>query len=104
MVLACRPCSDASALLTGGSLAFLLYDPFSLLIWGAAMNAPGTAPMVGFAALMHRIPPGRAVGGSGALTESLLNRLDADGAQVLTGAPATSISRCSDESGRTPFT
>ncbi|WP_040518829.1 phytoene desaturase family protein [Gordonia aichiensis] len=63
---------------------------------GPPMNAPGTAPMVGFAALMHRIPPGRAVGGSGALTESLLNRLDADGAQVLTGAPATSISRCSD--------
>ncbi|WP_431818371.1 phytoene desaturase family protein [Gordonia jacobaea] len=61
---------------------------------GPPMNAPGTAPMVGFAALMHRIPPGRAVGGSGALTESLLHRLDADGAQVLTGSPATSISRC----------
>ena len=63
---------------------------------GPPMNAPGTAPMVGFAALMHRIPPGRAVGGSGALTESLLHRLDADGAQVLTGSPATSISRCGD--------
>ncbi len=63
---------------------------------GPPMNAPGTAPMVGFAALMHRIPPGRAVGGSGALTESLMHRLDADGAQVLTGSPATSISRCGD--------
>ena len=37
---------------------------------GPPMNAPGTAPMVGFAALMHRIPPGRAVGGSGALTST----------------------------------
>ncbi|NMU24584.1 NAD(P)/FAD-dependent oxidoreductase, partial [Vibrio parahaemolyticus] len=35
---------------------------------GPPMSAPGTAPMIGFAALMHRIPPGRAVGGSGALT------------------------------------
>ncbi|GAB33541.1 phytoene desaturase family protein, partial [Gordonia otitidis] len=63
---------------------------------GPPMNAPGTAPMVGFAALMHRIPPGRAVGGSGALTEALLHRLDADGARVLTGSPATAISRCGD--------
>ncbi len=32
---------------------------------GPPMSEPGTAPMVGFAALMHTIPPGRAVGGSG---------------------------------------
>ncbi|WP_156095196.1 phytoene desaturase family protein, partial [Nocardia lijiangensis] len=34
---------------------------------GPPMSEPGTAPMVGFAALMHTLPPGRAVGGSGAL-------------------------------------
>lgn len=63
---------------------------------GPPMDAPGTAPMVGFAALMHQIPPGRAVGGSGALTEALLRRLEADGARVDTAAPATEIGRCGD--------
>lgn len=58
---------------------------------GPPMSAPGTAPMVGFAALMHQIPPGRAVGGSGALTTALLNRLDADGAVVESGCAATSL-------------
>lgn len=63
---------------------------------GPPMDAPGTAPMVGFAALMHDIPPGRAVGGSGALTSALLNRLDADGAQVLAATAASEIRRCGD--------
>lgn len=60
---------------------------------GPPMSAPGTAPMVGFAALMHQIPPGRAVGGSGALTTALLSRLDADGAMVESGCAATSLRR-----------
>ena len=63
---------------------------------GPPMDAPGTAPMVGFAALMHDVPPGRAVGGSGALTEALLRRLAADGAEVTVGAAATAIRRCGD--------
>ncbi|MFT4043827.1 MAG: NAD(P)/FAD-dependent oxidoreductase [Gordonia sp. (in: high G+C Gram-positive bacteria)] len=63
---------------------------------GPPMSAPGTAPMVGFAALMHQIPPGRAVGGSGALTDALLHRLDADGGEVITGSAAASIQRCAD--------
>ena len=63
---------------------------------GPPMSAPATAPMVGFAALMHRIPPGRAVGGSGALTAALLRYLDAHGGEVTTDAAATSISRCGD--------
>src|SRR5699024_1265892 len=33
---------------------------------GPPMSHPATAPMIGFAALMHRVPPGRAIGGSGA--------------------------------------
>ncbi|MFW0791682.1 phytoene desaturase family protein [Gordonia sp. CPCC 205333] len=60
---------------------------------GPPMTAPGTAPMIGFAALMHQIPPGRAVGGSGALTTALLNRLDSDGAVVESGCAATSLRR-----------
>ncbi len=63
---------------------------------GPPMSAPGTAPMVGFAALMHDIPPGRAVGGSGALTEALLARLDADGARVQLGSGAVSMSPSGD--------
>ncbi|RPA63447.1 NAD(P)/FAD-dependent oxidoreductase [Gordonia oryzae] len=63
---------------------------------GPPMSAPATAPMIGFAALMHQIPPGRAVGGSGALTDALVRRLTGDGGEVITGAAATSISRCGD--------
>lgn len=63
---------------------------------GPSMSAPGTAPMVGFAALQHDIPPGRAIGGSGALTEALLGRLGSDGGEVLLGRAATTITRCGD--------
>ncbi|MFW0787074.1 NAD(P)/FAD-dependent oxidoreductase [Gordonia sp. CPCC 206044] len=63
---------------------------------GPAMDAPGTAPMVGFAALQHDIPPGRAVGGSGALTAALLSRIASDGGEVLVDRPATAITRCGD--------
>ncbi len=60
---------------------------------GPPMSEPGTAPMVGFAALMHRIPPGRAVGGSGALTAALVARLRGDGGTVRVGEPATALRR-----------
>lgn len=63
---------------------------------GPPMSAPGTAPMIGFAALQHDIPPGRAVGGSGALTEALLRRLAGGGAEVSLSTPATAIGRCGD--------
>lgn len=63
---------------------------------GPPMNAPGTAPMIGFAALQHDIPPGRAIGGSGALTAALLRRLAADGGEVLLGHAATAIVPCGD--------
>ena len=53
---------------------------------GPAMSEPGTAPMVGFAALMHTLPPGRAVGGSGALSAALISRLNGDGGTVELGA------------------
>ncbi|WP_431950125.1 phytoene desaturase family protein [Nocardia lijiangensis] len=60
---------------------------------GPPMSEPGTAPMVGFAALMHTLPPGRAVGGSGALSAALVARLRADGATVTAGDAVTSIGR-----------
>jgi phytoene dehydrogenase-like protein len=63
---------------------------------GPPMNAPGTAPMIGFAALQHDVPPGRALGGSGALTEALLRRIADDGGEVATDSPAVAISRCGD--------
>lgn len=58
---------------------------------GPPMSEPGTAPMVGFAALMHTLPPGRAIGGSGALTSALAHRLIADGGTITTGDAVTSL-------------
>ncbi|NKY36642.1 NAD(P)/FAD-dependent oxidoreductase [Nocardia speluncae] len=63
---------------------------------GPPMSEPGTAPMVGFAALMHTLPPGRAVGGSGALTEALVARLRADGGEIVAGDSVTALTRSGD--------
>ncbi|MEU6561882.1 phytoene desaturase family protein [Nocardia nova] len=63
---------------------------------GPPMSEPGTAPMAGFAALMHTLPPGRAVGGSGALTTALAARLRADGGVVSTGDAVTELRRTGD--------
>ncbi|MCQ4119037.1 phytoene desaturase family protein [Rhodococcus tibetensis] len=60
---------------------------------GPPMSEPGTAPMVGFAALMHTIPPGRAVGGSGALTAALASRLRADSGVLSLGEEVTVLRR-----------
>ncbi|WP_299576821.1 NAD(P)/FAD-dependent oxidoreductase [uncultured Williamsia sp.] len=58
---------------------------------GPPMSEPGTAPMVGIAALMHSGPPGRAVGGSGALTTALISSLESDGGSVHLGDAAVEI-------------
>lgn len=60
---------------------------------GPPMSHPATAPMVGFAALMHRIPPGRAIGGSGALADALVSAVRSRGGTVSPGAGATAIRR-----------
>ncbi|MET8874862.1 NAD(P)/FAD-dependent oxidoreductase [Nocardia sp. NPDC004604] len=84
---------------TGDALLDTYFDDERLkasLAWfgaqsGPPMSEPGTAPMVGFAALMHTLPPGRAVGGSGALTAALVARLRADGGAVSTGDAVTAL-------------
>ncbi|MFG1797975.1 phytoene desaturase family protein [Nocardia sp. NPDC049149] len=63
---------------------------------GPPMSEPGTAPMVGFAALMHTLPPGRAVGGSGALSAALVRRLQSDGGVVTAGDAVTALRRDGD--------
>lgn len=63
---------------------------------GPPMSEPGTAPMVGFAALMHTLPPGRAVGGSGALTVALAARLRSESGTVSAGDAVTSLRRLDD--------
>ncbi len=45
---------------------------------------------------MHTLPPGRAIGGSGALTQALLSRLRSDGGTVTCGDAATEICRTGD--------
>ncbi|UGT41010.1 NAD(P)/FAD-dependent oxidoreductase [Nocardia yamanashiensis] len=86
---------------TGDALLDSLFDSERLkaaLAWfgaqsGPPMSEPGSAPMVGFAALMHTLPPGRAVGGSGALSEALVARLRSDGGTVSPGDAVISVAR-----------
>jgi phytoene dehydrogenase-like protein len=52
---------------------------------GPPMSEPGTAAMVAWVALLHDVPPGHPVGGSGGLTAALRRRLEADGGRVVLG-------------------
>jgi phytoene dehydrogenase-like protein len=68
----------------------------SALAWlgaqsGPPMSEPGTAGHLGWSAMMHRQPPGRPVGGSGALSAALAARLRADGGHLRLGDGAASI-------------
>jgi phytoene dehydrogenase-like protein len=60
---------------------------------GPPMHEVGTADLVGWTALLHSRPPGRAVGGSGALTGALAERLRRLGGTVRLGDGAAAISR-----------
>jgi len=71
------------------------------LSWLGAQSGPpthevATADLVGWSALMHRVPPGRAVGGSGALTGALAERLRRLGGTVRLGDGAAAILRSGD--------
>jgi phytoene dehydrogenase-like protein len=58
---------------------------------GPPMSEPGTAAMVGWVALLHDVPPGHPVGGSGGLTAALASRLRADGGRVTLGDGAARL-------------
>jgi phytoene dehydrogenase-like protein len=58
---------------------------------GPPMTEPGTAAMVGWVALLHDVPPGHPVGGSGELATALRRRLESDGGAVTLGDPATRL-------------
>ena len=60
---------------------------------GPPMHEPGTAPMVGFWSLLHTRSPGRPVGGSGGLSESLARKLVELGGTIRLGDAATAIER-----------
>ncbi len=71
------------------------------LAWLAAQSGPpahevATADLVGWNALMHKVPGGRAVGGSGALTRALAERLRRLGGTVRLGDGAAAITRAGD--------
>jgi phytoene dehydrogenase-like protein len=58
---------------------------------GPPMSEPGTAAMVAWATLLHDVPPGHPVGGSGGLTQALRRRLESDGGQVVLGDGAARL-------------
>ena len=71
------------------------------LSWLGAQSGPpthevATADLVGWSALMHKVPPGRAVGGSGSLTLALAERLRRLGGTVRLGDGVSSIDRGGD--------
>jgi phytoene dehydrogenase-like protein len=71
------------------------------LAWLGAQSGPppsevATADLVGWSALLHDMPPGRAVGGSGALTTALAERLRRLGGSLRLGDGAAAIVRSGD--------
>ena len=71
------------------------------LAWLGAQSGPpthevATADLVGWGALLHSRAPGRAVGGSGALTVALAERLRRLGGTVRLGDGAAAITRSGD--------
>jgi phytoene dehydrogenase-like protein len=63
---------------------------------GPPMHEVATADLVGWSALLHTKAPGRAVGGSGALTVALAERLRRLGGTIRSGDGATTITRSGD--------
>lgn len=68
------------------------------LAWLGSQSGPGTsdvatADLVGWNALMHKVPPARAIGGSGALSEALAERLRRFGGRVRLGDGVAEITR-----------
>ena len=58
---------------------------------GPPMSEPGTAAMVAWVTLLHDVPPGHPVGGSGGLTAALRRRLESDGGRVVLGDGAARL-------------
>ena len=68
----------------------------SALAWMAAQSGPpshepATADMLGWLTMMHDVPPGRPIGGSGMLTAALARRLASDGGQLTLGDGASAV-------------
>ncbi len=88
----------------GDQLLDELFDDERLktaLAWLGAQSGPpshevATGDLIGWNALMHKVAPGRAVGGSGALTQALAERLRRLGGTVRLGDGATRITRVGD--------
>jgi phytoene dehydrogenase-like protein len=66
---------------------------------GPPMSEPGTAAMVAWFALLHDVPPGHPVGGSGGLTAALRRRLESDGGRVVLGDGAARLLTEDDGAG-----
>ena len=66
---------------------------------GPPMSEPGTAAMVAWVALLHDVPPGHPMGGSGGLTAALRRRLESDGGRVVLGDGAARLLTEDDADG-----
>jgi phytoene dehydrogenase-like protein len=60
---------------------------------GPPTHEPATADLVGWNSVMHKLAPGHPVGGSGALSEALQERLESYGGTVLLGEPALEVDK-----------
>ena len=88
-------------LTSGDALLDSLFDDERLktaLAWlgsqsGPPTHEPATADLVGWNTVMHTRAPGHPVGGSGALSVALQERLESYGGRVLLGDAAVTVSR-----------
>ncbi len=91
-------------LTSGDALLDELFDDERLktaLSWmgsqsGPPTHEPATADLVGWNTVMHLVPPGHPVGGSGRLSEALAARLSSYGARVRLGDGAARITSVGD--------
>ncbi|HUR51258.1 MAG TPA: NAD(P)/FAD-dependent oxidoreductase [Mycobacteriales bacterium] len=58
---------------------------------GPATHEPATADLVGWTTLLHDLPPGRPLGGSGALSEALAAKLSSYGGELRLGDGAAAL-------------
>ncbi len=89
------PCSTAGSPASGSRPPW----PGSARSPGPRCPSPAPRPWSRWATLLHDVPPGHPVGGSGGLTAALRRRLEADGGRVTLGDGAARLLTADDGDG-----